>query len=96
MNLFLHSPRGYAIIKIAVKIGTTGIYTFKMAKISKDMTIGELIAMDTNIIGILMGAGMHCIGCPSAQGESLEEAAMVHGLDAQVLEDQINDYLAAK
>ena len=65
-----------------------------MAKISKDMTIGELIAMDTNIIGILMGAGMHC--CPSAQGESLEEAAMVHGLDAQVLEDQINDYLAAK
>ena len=64
-----------------------------MAKISKDMTIGELIAMDTNIIGILMGAGMHCIGCPSAQGESLEEAAMVHGL---VLEDQINDYLAAK
>ena len=50
-----------------------------MAKISKDMTIGELIAMDTNIIGILM-----------------EEAAMVHGLDAQVLEDQINDYLAAK
>ena len=33
---------------------------------------------------------------PSAQGESLEEAAMVHGLDAQVLEDQINDYLAAK
>ena len=39
-----------------------------MAKISKDMTIGELIAMDTNIIGILMGAGMHCIGCPSAQG----------------------------
>ena len=67
-----------------------------MAKISKDMTIGELNAMDTNIIGILMGAGMHCIGCPSAQGESLEEAAMVHGLDAQVLEDQINDYLAAK
>ena len=67
-----------------------------MAKISKDMTIGELIAMDTNIIGILMGAGMHCIGCPSAQGESLEEAAMVHGLDAQVLEDRINDCLAAK
>ena len=46
-----------------------------MAKISKDMTIGELIAMDTNIIGILMGAGMHCIGCPSSQMESLEEAA---------------------
>lgn len=39
-----------------------------MAKISKDMTIGELIAMDTNIIGILMGAGMHCIGCRFCTG----------------------------
>ena len=60
-----------------------------MAKISKDMTIGELIAMDTNIIGILMGAGMHCIGCPSAQGESLEEAAMVHGMDIEDLMTRI-------
>ena len=67
-----------------------------MAKISKDMTIGELIAMDTNIIGILMGAGMHCIGCPSAQGESLSEAAMVHGLDADELVATVNDYLAKK
>ena len=61
-----------------------------MAKISKDMTIGELIAMDTNIIGILMGAGMHCIGCPSAQGESLEEAAMVHGMDVNTLVEALN------
>ena len=67
-----------------------------MAKISKDMTIGEFIAMDTNFIGFLMGAGLHCIGCPSAQGESVEDAGFVVGLDAQVLEDQINDYLAAK
>jgi len=41
-----------------------------------------------------MRAGMHCIGCPSAQGETLEEAAMVHGLDVDLLVDQINDYLA--
>ena len=67
-----------------------------MAKISKDMTIGELIAMDTNIIGILMGAGMHCIGCPSAQGESLAEAAMVHGIDGELLIAQINDFLENK
>ena len=66
-----------------------------MAKISKDMTIGELIAMDTNIIGILMGAGMHCIGCPSAQGESLEEAAMVHGIDSDLLVEKINAAMAA-
>ena len=66
-----------------------------MSKISKDMTIGELLQIDINIASILMRAGMHCIGCPASQGESLEEAAMVHGFDAQVLEDQINDYLAA-
>ena len=65
-------------------------------KISKDMTIGELIRLDQNIIAILMRAGMHCIGCPSAQGESLAEAAMGHGIDADVLEAQINDYLSSK
>ena len=67
-----------------------------MAKVTKDMLIGQLLVLDPNIAPILMRAGMHCIGCPSSQMESLEEAAMVHGLDAQVLEDQINDYLAAK
>ena len=67
-----------------------------MAKVTKDMLIGQLITLDPNIAPILMRAGMHCLGCPSSQIESLEEAAMVHGLDAQVLEDQINDYLAAK
>ena len=64
--------------------------------ISKDMTIGELIRTDENIVPILMRAGMHCIGCPSAQGESLAEAAMVHGIDADTLESQINDFLANK
>ena len=68
-----------------------------MAKvIQKNMLIGQLLQIDANIAPILMRAGMHCLGCPSSQMESLEEAAMVHGLDAQVLEDQINDYLAAK
>ena len=64
-----------------------------MKKISKDMIIADLVAIDQNIIVILMRAGMHCIGCPSAQGETLEEAAMVHGLDADVLVNQINDFL---
>lgn len=67
-----------------------------MAQISKDMTIGELLKVDANIAAILMRAGMHCIGCPSAQGESLVEAAMVHGMDADMLEQQINDFLANK
>mgnify|MGYP001696503298 CR=1 FL=1 len=53
-----------------------------------------MLAYDEKIAYILMQEGMHCIGCPSAQGETLEEAAMVHGLDADLLVDQINDYLA--
>ncbi|MCH1981874.1 DUF1858 domain-containing protein [Ruminococcus sp. OA3] len=65
-----------------------------MAQINKDMLIGELLQMNPNIAAILMRAGMHCVGCPSAQGESLAEAAMVHGMDAEVLEKQINDFLA--
>ncbi len=62
-----------------------------MAAITKDMTIGEIIRQDQTIIPILMEAGMHCVGCPSAQGESLEEAAMVHGMDIDALMKAINE-----
>ena len=55
-----------------------------MAKVSKDMLIGQLLQVDPNIAPILMRAGMHCLGCPSSQMESLEEAAMVHGLDVDL------------
>ncbi len=61
--------------------------------ITKDMTIAELVNINQNIIGILLNAGMHCVGCPSAQGETLEEACMVHGIDVDSLVDQINAYL---
>ena len=66
-----------------------------MAKVSKDMLIGQLLQIDANIAPILMRAGMHCLGCPSSQMESLEEAAMVHGMDVDVdvLVNQINDFL---
>ena len=64
-----------------------------MAKVSKDMLIGQLLQIDANIAPILMRAGMHCLGCPSSEMESLEEAAMVHGLDVDVLVNQINDFL---
>lgn len=67
-----------------------------MSKVSKDMLIGEIVRIDDGIIPILLRSGMHCIGCPSAQGESLEEAAMVHGLNADELVSEINDYLATK
>lgn len=65
-----------------------------MAQVTKQMLIGQLVNLNPNIAPILMRAGMHCLGCPSAQMESLEEAAMVHGLDADVLVQQLNDFLA--
>lgn len=67
-----------------------------MTQITKDMIIYDILKVDANLAPVLMGAGMHCIGCPSAQGESLEEAAMVHGLDADELVNALNEYLAAK
>lgn len=67
-----------------------------MASVTKEMTIGEIIREDQNLIGILLNYGMHCIGCPSAQGESLEEACMVHGLEADPLVDEINAYLTSR
>lgn len=66
-----------------------------MAKVTKDMLIGELLQVDPNMAAILMRAGMHCIGCPSSQMESLEEAAMVHGLDVDILVNQLNDFFGA-
>lgn len=67
-----------------------------MAQVTKDMTISAIINVDQGIIPILINAGMHCIGCPSAQGETLEEAAMVHGMDANNLLTAINEYLSTK
>lgn len=65
-------------------------------QISKEMLIGELIQMDESVAPILMRAGMHCLGCPSAQSESLEEACMVHGIDCDTLVSGINEILAGK
>ncbi|MCI7557628.1 MAG: DUF1858 domain-containing protein [Lachnospiraceae bacterium] len=56
-----------------------------MMKITKDMTIGEILSANPEVAPVLMEAGMHCLGCPSAQGESLAEAAFVHGMDIDAL-----------
>lgn len=58
--------------------------------INQDMTIGEILRTNPNVAPILLEAGMHCLGCPSAQGESLAEAAMVHGMDINNLMAKIN------
>lgn len=60
-----------------------------MATITKDMTIAQAIAIDQSVIPVLLDIGMHCLGCPSAQAETLEEAALVHGLDPEELMDRI-------
>lgn len=61
-----------------------------MAEITKDMTIGEILRSKPEVAPVLMEAGMHCLGCPSAQQESLEDAAMVHGMDIEDLMDKIS------
>ena len=65
-------------------------------KVTKDMTIGELLMMDRSAGMILMQNGMHCVGCPSAAGETLEEASMVHGMNCDKLVADINAILESK
>ena len=67
-----------------------------MAKVTKSMLIGELLTVDPNIAPILMRAGMHCLGCPSSQMESLEEACVVHGISCEQLVNALNEYFAQK
>ena len=62
--------------------------------VSKDTTIGELLEQHIEVAPVLMDIGMHCLGCPSAQRESLGQAAMVHGIDADMLVDAINAKIA--
>ena len=64
--------------------------------ITKEMTMGELLSIDRGVAVVLMNAGMHCIGCPSSIGESLEEACMVHGIEVDELSKNINEYFANK
>ena len=65
----------------------------KMAAITKEMTIGEILRTAPNVAPVLLEAGMHCLGCPSAQAESLEEAAMVHGMNIDELMAKIETAL---
>ena len=61
--------------------------------VTKDTTIMEAVRMNEGIVPILMSVGMHCIGCSMAHGETLAEAAEVHGIDADELINAINKYL---
>ena len=64
-----------------------------MKRITKQTTIGELLQMNPDIAQILLNIGMHCVGCPSSQRETLEEAAEVNGLDADDLVEDIVGFM---
>lgn len=65
-------------------------------EITKETTMGEMLEYDRGIAYILMQSGMHCVGCPSSIGESLEEACAVHELEVDVVLTSIRNYLAER
>lgn len=60
-------------------------------KITKDMTISDVLNIDENLKEVLLGFGMHCFTCPCALAETLEEAAMVHGVEVDYLVEKLNE-----
>lgn len=64
--------------------------------ITKDMTISEVLQKDMDSAMVFFEAGMHCVGCPSAAGETIEEASEVHGIDAADLVDKLNKFFENK
>ncbi len=64
--------------------------------VTKSTLIGELLQIDADVAPILLGIGMHCLGCPSSQLESIEEAAYVHGIDPDLLVEKINAFISEK
>ena len=63
-----------------------------MARVTKDTMIGDLLQIDQNVAPLLLNIGMHCLGCPSSQMETIAEAAMVHGIDPDDLVVEINTF----
>lgn len=61
-----------------------------MPTITKDMLIGDILRIDAGIAPILLDIGMHCLGCPSSQMESLQDACAVHGQDVNEVVERIN------
>ena len=64
-----------------------------MTEITKDMLIGDILDADRGTAKYFLEMGMHCLGCPSSQGESIEEACMVHGTDVNELIAKLNAHL---
>ena len=67
-----------------------------MAVITKDTIIGNILDIAPQTAPIVLSIGMHCLGCPSSRGESVEAACTVHGTDVDALVEAINKFLASK
>ncbi len=65
----------------------------KKVEVTKTTQIGEVLNINPNVKEVLMGFGLHCFGCPMSQMETLEEAADVHGVDADLLVEKVNEFL---
>lgn len=65
-------------------------------KITKDMCIGDVLDLDNGAAKYFLEMGMHCLGCPSARGETIEQACAVHGTDCDELVADLNDYFGNK
>ena len=64
--------------------------------VEKNMTLAQVLTADRGTARIFMEFGMHCLGCPHATAESIEEACMAHGANADELVHQLNEYFAEK
>ncbi|NLA76637.1 MAG: DUF1858 domain-containing protein [Clostridiales bacterium] len=67
-----------------------------MTQVTRDMTIGSILDECRDVAPFFLEMGMHCLGCPASRGETLEQACMVHGVNADELIAKINDFLAGK
>ena len=67
-----------------------------MTEVTKQSTIGEILDADIDTAKFFLEMGMHCLGCPSARGESIEQACMVHDVDVDQFVQDINAFLASK
>ncbi len=67
-----------------------------MAVVTKDTIIADVLKIDADTAPFFLEIGMHCLGCPSASGETIEEACMVHGVNPDDLLAKLNEFLKDK
>jgi hybrid cluster-associated redox disulfide protein len=68
----------------------------KMVQITKDTVIGDILDIAPETAPVFFSIGMHCLGCPSSRGETVEEACMVHGIEVDALLQKLNETIAAE